>query len=217
MGTSHLPIIFDKNNSALVKAFEKAGIDIDVADKITIRIDVDEIREFLPQYHKTNIKTAEKGNAHIIQKAATKGLDYLRDYCLKNDISFIHDGTFSNYDTMKAVIKKALARNRIVFVYYIYLDPLVAWEFTKAREALEGRNIRKDKFIDQFYGAQESVDRIKRKFGDKVLIHFILKNEKNEVEKIEFNQTDIAKYMENQYTRQAIKKYSKEDLSDLLR
>ncbi len=213
----YFPIFFSKKNEALVKAFEKAGIDVMVADKITIRIDVDEIRDFLPQYRKTNTKNGQKGNAHIIQKAANKGLDYLRDYCLGNDISFIHDGTFGNYGTMETIIKKTILKNRIVCVYYIYLDPLIAWDFTKAREALEGRNIKKEKFIEQFFNAQENVCKIKKNFGEKVFVHFILKDNKNEMAKIEFNQSDIAKCLENYYTKGTIKRYSPEDLSNLLR
>ena len=51
----------------------------------------------LPKYSEAFVEGGLKANAHVIQKAANKGLDILRDYCLEHEFSFIHDGTFGNY------------------------------------------------------------------------------------------------------------------------
>jgi len=184
----YLPLIFDKKNEKLIKFYSEKSIDISSVDTLLIRVDVDEIRGFLPQYTKTCTESGIKGNAHVIQRAANKGLDILRDYCFDNGISFIHDGTFGNYSTMKEIIKKSIHVGREVQIYYLYLDPLIAWEFTKAREYMEGRNIVKEKFVEQYFNSRENVDKIKQEFGDKVKIHCILKNSKNEVEEIMLNQ-----------------------------
>lgn len=206
----------DKTDKKTIKLLAKEGIYIESVDTLFIRIDVDEIREFLSQYQKTDIAKGIKGNAHIIQKAANIGLDIVREYCFQNEISFLHDGTFGNYDTMRKMVKKSLNAGREVQIFYIYLDPLVAWNFTKAREFLEGRNIVKEKFIEQFFASKDNVDKIKQEFGNKIKIHCVLKNEKNEVESIQFDQASIDSCLEAQYNKGSIKKYSKADLHNLI-
>ncbi len=200
----------------LIKFLNQKGVNVTPVETLLIRIDVDEIRYFLPQYKKTDIKTGEKGNAHIVQRAANRGLNILRDYCLANEVSFLHDGTFGNYSTMKKIIKKSIKAGRAVQIYYLYLDPLVAWEFTKAREYLEGRNIIKNKFIEQYFNSQENVDKIKQEFGDNVKIHCILKNSDNEVIETTLNQPSIDLYLQSKYNKGVIRKYSPEELSNLL-
>lgn len=212
----YMPLIFHKKDERLTKILSQKGIDIASVESLFVRIDVDEIRGFLPQYTKTNKETGMKGNAHVVQRAANRGLDILRDYCLANEISFIHDGTFGNYGTMKEIIKKSIRAGREVQIYYLYLDPLVAWEFTKAREYLEGRNILKDKFIEQYFSSRQNVDKIKQEFGDKVKVHCILKNSKNKVEEIFLNQPSIDLCLESKYSKGLIRRYSPEELSNLL-
>ena len=80
-----------KKDKKIVGILDAVGINIDNYDRLFISIDVDAIRESLPQYKKTDISKNIKGNAHIMQKAANKGLDILRKYCFNNSISFLHD------------------------------------------------------------------------------------------------------------------------------
>lgn len=206
----------DKSDENLMKFLAKKGIEIESVDTIFIRIDVDEVREFLSQYQKTDPVKGIKGNAHVIQKAANRGLDMLREYCFKNNISFLQDGTFANYETMQRMIEKSLKTGREVQIFYIYLDPLVAWNFTKAREYLEGRNIIKEKFIKQFFDSQENVDKIKKEFGSQVKIHCVLKNERNEVEISRLDILSVDKFLKMQYNKGSIKKYSESDLRRLV-
>src|SRR3989338_5918358 len=211
---NYMPAKLDKNDKDLQKILREEGIDINEVECLFVKIDVDEIRTFIPHYKKTDAGTNQKGNAHIVQSAANRGLDILRDFCFDNDISFLHDGTFGNYKTMRELVKKSVLRQRVVHIYYLYLDPLKAWEFTKAREFLEGRNIVKDKFISQFFDSQQNIDKIKVEFGDKIKVHCILKNNDNKVEEILLNQPNIADFLEVKYNGGIIKKYTKEDLSD---
>ena len=212
----YMPLIVNDKYEKLIKLLSKKGIDVSSANSLFVRIDVDEIREFLNEYQRTDITAGIRGNAHVIQKAANEGLDILREYCLSNEISFLHDGTFGNYDTMKKIVKKSIQTGRDVQIYYLYLDPLTAWEFTKAREYLEGRNIVKEKFIEQYFKSRENVDKIKKKFGDKVKIHCVLKNSENNVEETAFNEQSIDKYLETKYSKGIIKRYSAEDLLTLI-
>jgi hypothetical protein len=178
---------------------------------------VDLIREFLPHYQKTDIKKGIKGNSNIVQKAASKGLDILRNHCLKNNISFLHDGTFGNqYSTLKKIIRKSLNLNRMVLIFYIYMDPFVAWKFIQEREYVDGRNIRKENFIDQFFQAIDNIDRAKKEFGEKITLHCILKEEKKEIKEIKFNQESIEKFLKVRYSNGTIKEYNKEDLNEKL-
>lgn len=212
----YMPLIINDRHKVLIEILHDSGIEVSATAPLFVRIDVDEIREFLPQYQKTDIEAGINGNAHVVQKAANDGLDILRDYCLNNEISFLHDGTFGNYDTMRKIVKKSIKGDRNVHIYYLYLDPLTAWEFTKAREYLEGRNIVKEKFIEQYFKSRENVDRIKEEFSDKVKIHCVLKNSNNEVEETVFNQQSVDKYLETKYNKGTIKRYSPEELLDLI-
>lgn len=77
-----------------------------------------------------------------------------------------------------------------------------SWEFTKAREWKEGRNIVKEKFIEQYFNSLENVKRIKEKFKDNIRIDLILKKEDNDIEKIYFNidLNRLEKVLEERYT-----------------
>ncbi|MDO8505070.1 MAG: zeta toxin family protein [bacterium] len=214
----YMPLILGGGGAqSVVGMLVESGIDIESEDALIVRIDVDEIREFLPQYRKTDQESGIRGNAHIIQTAASKGLDILRDYCFENEVSFLHDGTFANYATMRELVKKSLKGDRAVHIYYLYLDPLAAWEFTKAREYLEGRNIEKEKFIEQFFKSRENVDRIKEEFGDKVKVYCVLKDSKNEVRDIAFvDWPSIDQFLKEQYNKNIIKEYTEEELVNLI-
>jgi hypothetical protein len=207
-----------KEDKKIVELFNEVGIDLKCYDRPFICIDVDEIRELLPQYKKADIKKGVSGNAHVVQRAAGCGLDIVRKYCFDNNISFLHDGTFGNqYSTMRDLIKKSLKLNREVQVFYIYADPLIAWDFTQKREYLEGRNIKREGFIDQFFESMKNVDRAKTEFGKNIAVHCVLKDKKNKVEKIKFNEPSIAGFLEREYAKNSIKKYTKDDLITLLK
>lgn len=206
----------DKNDYKLANYLKKRGFDVNDFDTFFIRIDVDSIRDFLPQYKKTDKIACVNGNAHVVQKAANKGLDILRNYCFKNDISFLHDGTFGNYDTMRELVKKSIKLKRVVRIFYIYLDPLVAWEFTKAREAIEGRNIIKEKFVDQFFSSRENVDKIKKEFGDNIILDCIIKDQNNKVEEIQFNIKNVDIFIKKYYNKKSINNYTKNSLLELI-
>ena len=88
--------------------------------------------------------------------------------------------------------------------FYVYQKPEVAWKFTKAREAAEGRNIPRDVFIEQFMGSRETLERIQNDFKDKVSIFMVKKNfETHKVEdiaQIGFNGLQIDYHIGKRYT-----------------
>lgn len=141
-----------------------------------VRIDADEIRKLLPHY--------TGSNSYVVQAAAAIGVEKLHDYVLDKKLHMVMDGTFSNLEKARSNIKRSLAKSRVVQIFYLYQDPLIAWEFTKKRESLEHRNIPKDAFIRGLFAAKKNVQQIKQEFSDKVVVNIVKKNFKENFEEV---------------------------------
>ena len=128
-----------------------------------IILEADEIRVLNPHYKKT--EGEKKGNAHLIQKAAGKGLEHCRKHCIENEIAFVQDTTLSNRGSMD-LIKKLFNKGWDISIIFIYQDPKKAWEFTKAREEKEGRNIPKNDFADSFANIVNNIKKIQKKYPE---------------------------------------------------
>lgn len=163
--------------------------------KKPVRIDADEIRALCPEY---------KGEqAHIFQKAATKGVNILYDHILHKNLNVILDGTFAYGDALNN-IERSLAKNRKVEVFFIYQNPATAWEFTKKREELEKRRVSKEVFLKGFFGAQANVNEAKKVFGNRIELNLIIKNFEKGFERLELNIEKIDPYLDKQYNRQEL-------------
>jgi predicted ABC-type ATPase len=169
-----------------------------------IRIDGDELRRLIPGY--------TGSNSYLFQGAVSILVDKIHDLALDKKQTFLLDGTFSKYDKAVNNIKRSLARNRIVMIFYVYQRPEVAWKFTEAREKLEGRNIPKSAFINSLIEPRETICRIRKDFDDKVVIFLVKKNfETHDVEEI------IAIAQDGKQIDDYLgKAYTKEDLEKLL-
>lgn len=157
-----------------------------------VRIDADEIRVLFPGY--------TGANAHIFQSAATIGVNKLYDHILKMRLNVVLDGTFAYRQALKNV-ERSLQHNRKVEIYYLYQDPVIAWEVTRKREALEHRNVSKDVFIEAFFLAREHIDAAKEAFGDQIIINLIVKNFLRNTEEISLNVQHIDQNLGKEYTR----------------
>lgn len=133
-----------------------------------VHIDADAIRNLLPGYI--------GGNSHVFQKAAVIGVQKLFDHVLHTRKNSVLDGTFSREDIAHMNIKRCIDHGAIIAIAYLYEDPLRAWEFTKAREIVEGRHIDKHLFIKQLFAAPEVVMKIKNDFGGAVHLWGVTKN-----------------------------------------
>lgn len=131
-----------------------------LGEKEVVRLDPDEVRKVFPGYTGTN--------SRIFQSASSLAIERLHDHVLKKSKSFILDGTFAQYEVASTNIARSVKRGRRPVIIYVYQNPLLAWRFTKKREAKEGRNIPKDAFIEQFFGARETCQKIKDEFGSSV-------------------------------------------------
>jgi len=104
-------------------------------DSYLVRLDVDEIRNEIPFYQKSDLEKDIKGNSYVLQRASNLGIEVLRKYCIKNNISFLLDGTFGNqFSTFNKMIIKLKKQDRKVIIMLIFGDYKKSWEFTKARE-----------------------------------------------------------------------------------
>ena len=86
------------------------------------------------------------------------------------------DGTLSRIKIAKENIERSLSRGRFVQIFYVYQDPVQAWNFVQARELIEGRRIEKEHFITQYFAARDSVNCLKKEFGDKIQVDLLVKN-----------------------------------------
>jgi predicted ABC-type ATPase len=164
-----------------------------------VRIDADEIKESIPQYNGKN--------SDIVQGAASIMVDNLNYYTLKHQQNSIMDGTFANYIIARRNIINSLNKNRKIGVFYLYQDPLKAWDFTKKREKLEGRYVPKQAFIEAFFKAKENVKLIKEEFGDKIELNLVIKNSSNEDEEIKSDiSANIDDFVKIQYNEKSLQK-----------
>jgi hypothetical protein len=76
-------------------------------------------------------------------------------------------------------VLRALDRGRRVQLLYVYQDPMLAWSFVQAREAAEGRRIRPEHFVQQYFGAREVVNRLKSELGTEIHVDLLMKNNDN--------------------------------------
>jgi UDP-N-acetylglucosamine kinase len=160
-----------------------------------IRIDADEIREFIPQY------TGK--NSDEIQAAASLGVNYIHDYVLKKNLNMILDGTFA-YEEAQKNIERSLKRKRYVEIFFIYQAPTVAWRFAKAREKTEGRKVPKQVFVSSLFRAMNNVQKVKDKFGEQVKVHVIVKNYERDSENEYPDVQNIDRYVKIPYTQKEL-------------
>ena len=163
-----------------------------------VRIDPDEIRTELSQY--------KPGNAHLFQSAVTIGTDAVFYETLRNNQSFILDGTLQKYDTALRNVTKVLEKRKQVDIFYLYQDPEIAWRFTQAREKIEGRNIGMRAFVNALFLSKENVDKLKQVFGEKVLLHLVKKDYKHDIEQYLISVENIDNHLRFQYSKEDLER-----------
>lgn len=173
--------------------------------KSLVRIDPDEIREILPK------KLYTGKNSDIVQRSASKGAHLLFDYVMKKKLNFLLDGTFSNLKNSKKNIERLIKKEyKSIDIWYIYQDPIVAWNFVKRREALDGRKITKQDFVEKFFKAIENVNEIKRIFKKSVKLNLIVRNMNNEgIENFQLNIDNLDSHLKFAYNKKSLYKVLK--------
>jgi len=167
--------------------------------KPIVHIDPDEIRKIVSSLFGSH-------NSTLLQRASALGVEKVYDYVMNNNQDVILDGTLVDYNKAFINIERSIKRDRIVYVYYIYQDPVVAWNFTKKREALEHRGIPKDFFIKAFFQAKENVNKLKIEFGKSLQLNLIIKDFENNSIKFELNIEKIDSFLKIIYTKEDLEK-----------
>ena len=132
-----------------------------------LRIDPDDFRAHCPGY--------DGHNSVLFQGAVSIIVDKILDLAHSQRQSFLLDGTLAHYDRARANIERCLKKDRTVQILYVYQDPLLAWQFVRARESEEGRCIPVASFVDQYFAAREVVNRLKRELGPAIKVDLLLK------------------------------------------
>ncbi len=163
-----------------------------------VRVDPDEIRTWLPQY--------VPGKAEYFQEAVTLGVNKLHDYLKSKSYSFLLDGTFSKLNIAESNVQLSLDKGRPVFIQYVIQPPEIAWKFTQDREKVEGRNITRESFIEQFLASRDVVAEIKNTFGKKIQVDLIERNLQTGTYDFTFNIDHLDKYLPKKYSRDDLEK-----------
>jgi len=133
-----------------------------------LRIDPDELREKLPGYNGEN--------SWLFQRAVIPIVERIHDLALKQEQSFLLDGTLSSYGVAERNTRRSLEHGRTVQILYVYQDPQQAWKFVRARETAEGRRIQPEDFVRQYFAARDVVNHLKAELGKGIQVDLLMKN-----------------------------------------
>lgn len=162
-----------------------------------LRIDPDDYRKLLPGYNGRN--------SSLFQRAVSRIVDKVLDEAFGKGQSFILDGTLSSYDVASRNVARALAEGRVVQILYVFQEPCQAWKFVREREALDGRNIPVEVFIEQYFSARDVVNRLKGELGRKIKVDLIIKNLDGGNRVYEGNIQAIDGYVKENYNTQSLR------------
>lgn len=176
---------------ALIEDAKMKGVNV-------LRIDPDELRNEFEDYTGDNSWLFQAGVSILVEK--------VHDLALKQKQSFILDGTLTKYDVAIRNIERSINKGRIVQILYVYQEPLLAWKFVQAREKVEGRNIRPDDFIEQYFKARDVVNKLKRDLKGGITIDLLLKNNDGSNRAYKSNIDNIDKHKPEKYSREDIEK-----------
>lgn len=164
--------------------------------KNILRIDSDDIRPYIPGYTGTN--------SSLFQNATSIIVDRMQDLAISNKQSYIFDGTLTNEKRSRENITRCLKHGYEVHILYVYQDPLQAWEFVKARERKDGRNVPANAFVEQYFKARENVNSLKKDFGKALQIDLIVKNIDGTDFQYAANIPSVDTHITERYTREEL-------------
>ncbi|MEY3784638.1 MAG: hypothetical protein RLZZ230_960 [Candidatus Parcubacteria bacterium] len=174
-------------------------IEVVSAKSAVLRIDLDEYRKYFSDYNGANSELFQAGCSIIADK--------VHDFALKNNQSFVFDGTFTNLERSIQNIKRSLNKKRGVFILYVYQDPVQAWNFVLKRAERDGRFIPKEAFINKYFTARENVNMVKSIFGSSVQIDLVVKNIDGTDFRYKENIASIDSHLKETYSKEELMKF----------
>lgn len=162
-----------------------------------IVIDIDKYRSYFEWY---NWK-----NAELYQDCSSRVATKIFDYCIKNDLKIIFDGTLTSEIWVKN-IEKSMRKNRKIWIILIYQDPIISYLYTLIRQEKNERKVSIDAFLRIYYNSIKYCFEVITKYKN---IHFIVwsKNKNRQRKQIIFTSKDkFDKYFKIEYNETALKK-----------
>lgn len=161
-----------------------------------LRLDPDDLREEFKEY--------DGSNSYLFQQAVIILVERTMDFIFKNNQSFLLDGTLASYSVAYKNIQRSLKKDRKVLIIFVYQRPELAWEFVQAREKVEGRKILPTNFVEQFFGSQEVIKKLKEEFGDKIQVDMLLKDNDGSHRAYHSNVSDLQNHLKTNYTLEEV-------------
>ena len=157
-----------------------------------VRIDADDFRSQFPEYSGSNSDEFQKGASWLVEFTFTK--------VIERKLPFILDGTFAFSRALKNV-ERAIHHGFKPTIYFVYQEPLIAWDFTKAREKTEGRYMPKSAFIDAYFKSRANIALVKQQLGNAIDLHIVMKDYKNHIVEVLSDADDIEIVLQKKYTK----------------
>lgn len=157
-------------------------------------IDADYFRSKFPGYNGQNSSQFQKASSWLVEQAFL--------YMIDHGYSFILDVTFALISS-NSNIKRVIKKDYKPIIFYVYQEPLVAWDFTKRREKLEGRIVPKKTFINAFFKSKENIKKAKSKFPE-VELNIVLKDFDNNIADVHFDADNVELIVSDKYTHKEL-------------
>lgn len=174
----------------LVSSIESDGFKV-------LYLDPDELRAEFSDY--------DGSNSYLFQSAVVVLVERALDFIYKNSQSFLLDGTLASYNVARKNIKRSLDKDRQVLIIFVYQHPKLAWDFVCAREKVEGRKILPEHFLEQFFGSQSVIEKLKQEFGKKIQVDLLLKDNNGGTQMYKSNVSSLKPYLKPVFTEDEIK------------
>lgn len=110
-----------------------------------IIIDIDKYRKHFKWY--------DWDNSSEFQKCSVKVADKILSFCFKNNLNFVFDWTFRNYNKVKQNFKQCVKFERNSLITLIFQNPRTSFYYTYLRKIYKQRNVPIDVFIEWFYNS----------------------------------------------------------------
>lgn len=173
-------------------------ISIEKRQSQVLRLDPDDLRIEFQDY--------DGSNSYLFQRAIIILVERALDFIFKNRQSFILDGTLASYQVAEKNIQRSLDKGRNVLIMFVHQRPELAWKFVNAREQIEGRKILPKHFVEQFLGSQLVIEALKEKFGKKIQVDLLMKDNDGRTRIHHKNICSLKPYIKTNYTVEKLNK-----------
>lgn len=155
-----------------------------------IVIDIDKYRNLFIWY---NWKNSDE-----YQKVSVRVADKVLKYCFKNNLNFVFDWTFRNYNKITQNFWQCKRYGRQSLITLIFQEPRISFYYTFLRKLKKKRNVPIDVFVDWFYDSIDNVFKAVNSFEnlDLMIAHktYSFLDKDKWVFKIDYETNDLYKF-----------------------